>query len=87
MSLIRWDTFQDSKEFFDAYQVFAGIKTQGSDVKSARLGDTGRTWSTPDEIIFLGQTGPSTILIIGDEREAVDLALQLLFESLSEPVP
>ena len=87
LSLIRWDTFQDSKEFFDAYQVFAGIKTQGSDVQTARLGDTGRTWSTPDEIIFLGQTGPSTILIIGDEREAVDLALQLLFESLSEPVP
>ena len=41
---IRWDTLADSDEFFDAYRVFAGIKTQGegggppSWAKAASLG-------------------------------------------------
>jgi len=31
VSMIRWDTFQDAAEFFDAYQIFMGVKYQGVD--------------------------------------------------------
>ena len=87
LSVIRWDTTEDSKEFFDAYQVFAGVKMQGENVVSSRLGDNGRKWVTDEETIFVGQTGPGIVLIIGDEETAVGRALDLLFETLADSSP
>ena len=87
LSVIRWDTLEDSKEFFDAYQVFVGIRMQGKGVTSERLGDNGRKWVTEDETIFVGQTGPGTVLIVGDDEDIVGQSLDLLFESLQVSTP
>jgi len=87
LSVIRWDSFEDSTEFFDVYKVFVGIKNQGKDARSAAMGEGGWRSVTPEETIFFGQTGPATILIIGPDEETVALALSLLYESLSVPTP
>ena len=86
IALILWDSFQESTEFFDIYQVFVGVKTQGTEVESKR-GSAGRKWVTSDETTFLGNTGPATLLIIADDEKIVDTALQQLTEALQEPTP
>ena len=87
LSVIRWDSTEDSKEFFDAYQVFVGVRLHGKNVVSSRLGDNGRKWVTDEETIFVGQTGPGIVLIVGDEEDAVGRALDLLFQTLQEFTP
>ena len=87
LSLIKWDTFLDSVEFFDAYQVFAAVKTQGAGGASTRLGDDAQTWSTPEQTIFLGRDGDTTLLIIGHDQDTVGKALQLIYQSLEIPTP
>jgi hypothetical protein len=84
--LIMWDSFQESSEFFDIYQVYVGVKTQGTEV-SAKRGSAGRKWVTADETTFLGNTGPATLLIIGDDEKNVDTALQQITEALQDPIP
>ena len=80
---IMWDSFEDSVEFFEAYQIYYGIKTQGTEVTSSRT-QSERRWVTPDETVFLVQSGPLTMLLIGDQKELVEQGLQLLGESLRE---
>ena len=84
---INWDTFEDSAEFFDAYKLFASIKTQGLSATSEAVGQSGRKWVTPEETIFVGQAGPTILLIIGPDETLVGQALQLLFESMEPPTP
>ena len=84
---IRFDSFLDSVEFFDTYQVFVGIKTEGPNVRSERLGDTGRKWITPDQTIFLGQVGDTILVIIGEDEQTVGDGLDLLFEALESTTP
>ena len=83
VSIIGWDTFQDAAEFFNAYQVFAGIKVQEEGGSTTSLGDSGRKWSTPDRTIFMGRTGATVLLIVGDDEGTVGTALELLFEALA----
>ena len=87
VSQIMWDTFPDSSEFFELYQVFVTIKLQGTESTSSRLGDTARKWVTADETIFVGQVGPATLLIIGDDEPTVGIALDELFKALETPAP
>jgi hypothetical protein len=75
--LIGWDSFEDSAELFDAYQVFVGVKTQGKEA-TTKGDERGRKWVTSEETTFLGNTGPATLLIIGDDEDIVDQALQAL---------
>ena len=42
VSLIKWDTFDDSAEFFQAFEVFAGIKLQQVGGTSDAVGESGR---------------------------------------------
>ena len=87
LMMIAWDSFQDSAEFFDAYQVFMGIKTQGANV-SSKGNETGRKWAIPDvETVFIGNTGPAILLIIGDDEDIVDLSLEQLSEALQSQAP
>ncbi len=85
MSFVAWDTFQDSAEFFDAYQVFMGVKIQpfGSDATSKRT-DTGRMWVTPDETTILDQFGPVTLIIVAHDEPTAVRAGQLIFDALQE---
>ena len=66
--LIKWDSFEDSGEFFQAYEVFAGIKMQEDGGNSESVGQSGRKWVMPERTIFLGQIGPVIMLIIGDNE-------------------
>ncbi|MCH8310348.1 MAG: serine/threonine protein kinase, partial [Chloroflexi bacterium] len=54
ISMIRWDTFQDAAEFFDAYQVFMGVKYQGVEGLSTDGNQDSRRWIVPDETGFVG---------------------------------
>ena len=85
VSFVAWDTFQDSAEFFDAYQVFMGVKIQpfGSDATSKRT-DTGRMWVTPDETTILDQFGPVTLIIVAHDEPTAVRAGQLMFDALQE---
>ena len=74
---IRWDNVDDSKQFFDAYKLFLGLKTQGQEAQSGALGKTGWTSISPDETVFLGQQGPAIFLIIGPDQGTVNKALDL----------
>ena len=87
VSQIMWDTFQDSSEFFELYQVFVTIKMQGTESTSSRLGDTARKWVTADETIFVGQVGPAILMVIGDDETTVGIALEELFKALDTPTP
>ena len=82
VAIINWDSFPDSSEFYRAYKVFQGVKTQGTGVTSSSIGDSGRKWVTTDRTVFLGQTGPATLLLIGDDEETVGRGLEQLFEAL-----
>jgi hypothetical protein len=84
---IKWDSLEDSGEFFDACQIFGGIKTQGGGGTSEKVGDSGRKWVTSDETVFLGQIGPTILLIIGDAEDLVGRGLVLLFDALAEQTP
>jgi hypothetical protein len=84
---IKWDSLQDSAEFFDAYKTFVGVKTQGTETTSDKVGESGRKWVTPDETVFLGQIGPTILLIIGDNGDIVGRGLELLFDALAERTP
>ena len=75
--LIAWDSLKDSSELFEAYQLFAKNKTQGA-ATATKLGDTVWKWVSQDEAIFLGQNGPSTLLVIGDNEPLVGRVLELL---------
>ena len=85
VSFVAWDTFQDSAEFFDAYQVFMGVKIQpfASDATSKRT-DTGRMWVTPDETTILDQFGPVTLIIVAHDEPTAVRAGQLMFDALQE---
>ena len=87
--MIAWDSFDESAEFFGAYQVFVGVKfqTQGITASSSAVGQSGRKWVAPDETIFLGQLGPTVLLIIGDDEDIVSQALDHLFAALEEQAP
>ena len=85
--LIKWDSFEDSREFFQMYEVFADIKMQQDGGDSESVGQTGRKWVMPERTIFLGQIGPVIMLIIGDNEPQVEAALGHLDEALRENVP
>ena len=81
---IRWDNVEDSKQFFDAYKLFLGLKTQGQEAQSGALGKTGWISISPDETVFLGQQGPAIFLIIGPNQGTVDKALKLFLAWLQQ---
>ena len=87
ISVIKWDSLQDSEEFFQAYQVFAANKMRASGGVFAMIGETGRKWVATDEAIFLGQVGPTILLIIADDEETIGLALQLTGQLLQAENP
>ena len=90
VAIIKWDTDRDSTEFFDVYQEFAGAKGAQTGGSVSDLSDSGRLWYSPAEATFLGISGQSTLLIIGDTRETVGQILtfvDLLFQSQDEFVP
>ncbi len=89
VSMIRWDTFQDAAEFFDAYQVFMGVKYQDVEDLSTDGDQDSRRWIADDETVFVGRVGPAILWIIGENRSDVSTALDLLAEALSDtgPVP
>ena len=84
VSLIKWDSFAESAEFFDAYQVFAGIKLQEDGGTSEEVGESGRKWIFPERTVFLGQLGPVVTLIVADDEDLVGTVLGHLFEALDE---
>jgi hypothetical protein len=84
VSLIKWDSFAESAEFFEAYQVFAGIKLQQDGGTSEEVGESGRKWIFPERTIFLGQLGPVVTLIVADNNDLVGSVLGHLFEALDE---
>jgi serine/threonine protein kinase len=84
VSLIKWDSFAESAEFFDAYEVFAGIKLQEDGGTSEDVGESGRKWIFPERTVFLGQLGPVVTLIVADNNDLVGSVLGHLFEALDE---
>ena len=84
MLQIRWDNVSDSKEFFDAYRVFASFKTQGQEAQTGNVGETAWRSVTPDETVFLGQQGPAIFLIIGPDTGTVETALNLFLAWLQQ---
>ena len=87
ISVIRWDSFDDSKQFFDAYKLFIGIKTQGLGAQSVSVGASGWRSVTADEAVFIGQQGPTIFLIIADDVETLGLAVQLTGQLLQPENP
>ena len=80
---MNWDSFQDSAQFFNAYQVFMGVKIQplGAEA-STKTTETGRMWVTPDDTTILDQFGPVTMLIVADDEATAIKAGQLMLEAL-----
>ena len=86
--LLTWDAFEDSSEFFTAYQFFMDTKTKDIEgATSEAVGKSGRKWITADDTTFVGQVGPAILLIIGDTEEIVQDGLTFLFEALEGPAP
>ena len=83
---VKFDSFNDSAEFFDAYKAFVAVKTQGAAVPET-ISQTATKWVTPDEAVFLGQIGPAILLIIGDKEEFVQKALESVAELLQSSTP
>ena len=80
---MNWDSFQDSAQFYNAYQVFMGVKIQplGAEA-STKTTATGRMWVTPDDTTILDQFGPVTMLIVADDEATAIKAGQLMLEAL-----
>ena len=81
---IRWDNIEDSKEFFDAYKLFVGLKTQGQEARTGSVGTTAWKSATAEESVFLGQQGPAIFLIIGPDEPTVEKALNLFLAWLQQ---
>ena len=84
---IRWDSVQDSGEFFESYKTFAGIKRQEVGGTSESVGESGRRWVMPDETVFLGQIGPAILLVVGDDEKLVATGIQLVLDALTAATP
>ena len=84
IAMISWDSFEDSTEFFKAYELFVNIKTQGTDTTSSPAGPDAYKWIMPDQAIFLGQLGPAILLVIGDDEDLVSEGLSNLFDAMEQ---
>ena len=81
---IQFDSGADADQFLEAYRVFMRVATQGTDTRQDPI-PTGNLWVTDGgKTVFLGETSPAMLLIIGDEEDAVLEALDLLAISLLE---
>jgi hypothetical protein len=89
ISMISWDTFEYAAEFFDAFQVYMGVKYQGVEGVTSDGDQSSRQWIAPDETVFVGRIGPAILWIIGESRTVVGEALDLVASALSpdSPVP
>ncbi len=87
---IRWDTFDDSAEFFRAYRDFWTAKIAvmpeeaRANVRVDALGETGMRWETPGQTTFVGQQGPVILLVIGDTLDLVGQGLTALLEAMRQ---
>ncbi len=84
LAMLNWDAFEDADEFVESYRVFAGVKVREEDGTSEDIGDGARKWVTDTRSIFLGQVGPSVLLINGEDDRTVQEALTQLFEALEQ---
>lgn len=85
LAQIQFDSGPEADEFFDAFRLFMGIATQGTDTTTQQVGQTGRLWTTEGgKTIFLGESPPAALLIVGDEQDAVQEALDQLVAALVE---
>ena len=84
LAMLNWDAFEDADEFVQAYTVFAGVKIQQDGGTSEVVEPDGRKWVTDTRTIFLGQVGPSVLLVIGEDERTVEEALFHLFEALEQ---
>ena len=87
ISMISWDTFEYAAEFFDAFQVFMGVKYQGVEGVTSEGDQSTRRWVAPDETVFVGQIGPAILWITGESRTAVEEALDLVATALQPTAP
>ena len=81
---IRFDTGSDADQFLETFRVFMRVATQGTDTRQEPQ-PTGNLWVTNGgKAVFLGETSPAMLLVIGDEEDAVLEALAQLAISLME---
>lgn len=89
LAQIVWDTSTDASEFFDAYKVFAGIKTKDTGGSPQRVDEQGTAWlwELPEEAIFLGRSGNGTLLIITEDSADLQHVLEVLSFAQEKLVP
>jgi serine/threonine-protein kinase len=82
---VQFDSGLEADEFFEAFRVFMRVATQDTDTTTQQVGQTGQLWTTEGgKVVFLGESPPAALLIIGDDQAAVNEALNKLGEALVE---
>ena len=83
LAQLHFDSIQDAEEFYQAFQAFMGAATEGTQTRVQTVSDTGQLWSTEGgKTVFLGESPPAALLIVGDDFDAVEEALQKLGEAM-----
>ncbi|MBM3944595.1 MAG: hypothetical protein FJ317_03780 [SAR202 cluster bacterium] len=85
MAQITWDTEADSAEFFEAYKTFGNIKANEAGTAPQSVFDgAGWVWTLQDSVIFLGQSGQSSLLIVAKDTAIISAVLGILNSFLQE---
>ncbi len=82
LAMFVFDAVGENTEFIQSFESFMASATADANARSERLGGAGQRWLYEDgRTVFLGESSPGVLLIIGDELDAVGEALQKFAEA------
>ena len=75
VGMVVFDTLADADEFYGAFKSFMTTATEGTTTQ-VQTQDAGQLWATEDaKTVFLGESPPGALIIVGDDPDAVLEAL------------
>ena len=82
LAMFVFDAVEETTEFIQSFEAFMASATADANARSERIGPAGQRWLYEDgRTVFLGESSPGVLLIIGDELDAVGEALQKFAEA------
>ena len=83
---IRFDWNPEAQEFIDAFRIFMRSALPAADTRWKQVGEAGRLWSAAGrKAVYLGESLPEVVLIVGDDAGAVEEAALELQKELAKP--
>ena len=76
VAMIEFDSPSEAAEFYRAFNDFMAASNEGAEVRSEPIGPGGNLWVAQEaKTVFLGESPPGALLIVGDSPGAVEQGL------------